>query len=662
MCPPRRGPIGLTGLLPVLLGAGPLRAQLPTLPAPPSVLRPASADTGRFAPVPLPPPTAFRRADGRPGVAYWQQRVDYRLRVVLDTSRHRLDGTASIGYTNNSPDTLTRLWLQLDQNLFRSGSTGSALVPPENRFGGRGFAGGIEIGRVALGSSTGRGRGGEPGAQPIAWRVEDTRMRVDLPRPLAPHGTVRLDIDYGFDVPTHGADRMGRDGRLYEIAQWFPRVSVYDDIRGWNTAPYLGRGEFYLEYGDIEYQVTLPAGYIVAGSGTLENPTEVLTPRQRLRLAAAVRSDTISHIVTEEELASGSARPSQVGTLTWRFKAVNVRDVAWAASPAYLWDATGWRGILVQAFYRPSALPVWQHAADMSRFSIREYSTRWFHYPYPQISAVEGPVFGMEYPMLAMEGVAESREDLYNVVTHEIGHMWFPMIVGSDERTHAWMDEGLTMFMNTFSEEEYFRRNDAEARRAQRTFVLANDQLTTAQPILTPPDRFQTDTNLGSLAYFKPALALRFLREKVLSPEVFDEALREYTARWAFKHPQPADFFRTIEDVSGRRLDWFWRGWFFTTAALDQAVESVTNEAGAVTVVLTNPGQQVAPAEIQLTFADGTTLRLRYPVEIWYRGDRYAARVATDKVVVAVALNPDGLVPDIHPGNDSWQAVSGTGP
>jgi peptidase M1-like protein len=660
-------------LLAVLIAA-PLAAQnppTPQAPAPPGPPRPAApaqrdlrapvADTGIFSPAPLPPANDIRRADGRPGKAYWQQRADYSIRATLDTTRKRIDGSVTIRYTNNSPDTLGRVWLQLDQNLFRQGSVGSYLNTQESRFGGAGFNGGFEISKftMATASAPARGRAAVAGApKPVKSRVDDTMMDVDLPTPLPPGGTAIFAIDYGFNIPEHGADRMGRDGPLYELAQWYPRMAVYDDIHGWNTTQYLGQGEFYLEYGTFDYEVTLPAGYIVAGTGALQNPLEVLTAAQRSRLAAAVKADSISHIITETDLASGAARPKKDGTLTWKFKAENVRDVAWAASPEYLWDASGYQGILAQAYYRPSAKEIWKDAADMSRYSIQEYSTRWFPYPYPQISAVEGPVSGMEYPMVAMEARDQNKEGLYSVVTHEIGHMWYPMVVGSDERRYAWMDEGFNTFINIFSEEGYFKRDDSRRRKGETQFALMNDQAPTAQPILTPANRYRTEGNLGSLAYVKPAVALYFLRGKVLGPAVFDAAFQEYTRRWAFKHPQPADFFRTIEDVSGRELDWFWRGWFFTTAALDQAVESVTQAQGEVKVVLRNAGQQVAPVELQLTFGDGTTQLLRYPVEIWYKGDKYTAIIDTDKTVVAATVNPDGQFPDLVASNNGWRAAA----
>ena len=652
-----------------LLLAVPLAAQNPPSPPTPAApgqrpapaqreLRAPVADTGMFSPLPLPEPNDLRRANGSPGRAYWQQRADYVIKATLDTAARRLSGKVTIRYSNNSPDTLARIWLQLDQNLFRKGSVGSYLNPQESRFGGANFDGGFEIPAVFATLEPPRGRPAPARPAAAKTRVDDTMMEVVLPFPLPPGRVATLALDFAFNIPDHGADRMGRDGALYEMAQWYPRVCVYDDVNGWNTLQYLGQGEFYLEYGDFEYDVTVPAGYIVAGTGMIQNPLEVLTATQRARLAAAVRSDTVVRIVTEAELQSGAARPRRDGMLTWRFKAQNVRDVAWAASPEYLWDATGWEGILAQAYYRPSAKELWHEAAQMSQYSIKEYSGRWLRYPYPQISAVEGPVSGMEYPMVAMEAKDETREGLYSVVTHEIGHMWYPMIVGSDERRYPWMDEGFNTFINIFSEEGYFKRDDTRRRRGEGMFVLMNDQAPTAQPIMTYANRFRTDGNLGALAYIKPAMGLYVLRGKVLGAEVFDAAFREYTRRWAFKHPQPADFFRTIEDVTGQDLDWFWRGWFFTTAALDQAVESVTQRAGQVSVVIRSGGQLVLPVELTLTYGDGTTEVRRFPVEIWYKSDRYTAVIATEKTVTAAQVNADGQFPDVNPRNDGWKAGS----
>jgi hypothetical protein len=490
--------------------------------------------------------------------------------------------------------------------------------------------------------------------------VDDTMMYVELATPIPPGKLTVFEVAYGFAVPEHGADRMGRDGSLYQIAQWYPRLAVYDDVHGWNTDQYLGQGEFYLEYGNIDYEVTVPAGYIVAGTGVLQNPTDVLTLAQRQRLAAALKSDTVVQVVTGAELASGAARPVSDGSLTWRFKAENVRDAAWAASPEYLWDATGWEGILAQAFYRSAAREIWQHAASMSRYSIEEYSSRWFSYPYPQISAVEGPVSGMEYPMVAMEARGDSAPDLYRVLTHEIGHMWYPMVVGSDERRHAWMDEGFDTFINTFSEEGYWKRNDAGIRQRERALVIGIDQLPTAQPVLTPANRYKTSDNLLSLAYVKPSFMLQALRSKVLGTQVFDSAFREYTRRWAFKHPQPADFFRTMEEVSGRDLAWFWRSFFYTTAALDQSIEGVKQDSTGTQVALVNLGDAVMPVELELGFEDATTELVKLPVEIWYAGNRYVYQLEPGKAVVSARVNPDGTLPDAVTSNDAWKRPATT--
>ncbi len=675
-------------LLPVaLLGQGNPTAQQPDTPAPIQTarplnlptLRPPVADTGIFSPLQLPPGNEIRRPNGSPGPKYWQQRVDYQIRARLDTAAKHLTGSEIIRYSNNSPDTLEFLWLQLDQNLFRTGSTGSLLFASESRFGAAGFSGGFEIDSIVQCSTprepsgkasplSRRKRRAQAAAKapprcgvPLRTRVDDTMMYLELASPLPPGGKTNLELSYGFNIPEHGADRMGRDGSLYEIAQWYPRLAVYDDMHGWNTAQYLGQGEFYLEYGTIEYEVTVPAGYIVAGTGVLQNPADVLTTAQRGRLATALKSDTTIHIVTAPELSSGAARPVKDGSLTWRFKAENVRDAAWAASPEYLWDAARWEGVLAQAYYRPSAVDTWKDAAKMSRFSIQEYSTRWFSYPYPQISAVEGPVSGMEYPMLAMEAKGESAPDLYNVLTHEIGHMWYPMVVGSDERRYAWMDEGFNTFINTFSEEAYWKRNNAAARQRERQLIIGIDQMPTAQPILTPANRYRTSDNLLSLGYVKPSIELLTLRNKVLGSQVFDSAFREYTRRWAFKHPQPADFFRTIEEVSGRDLSWFWRGFFYTTAALDQSVESVkADSAGGAQVTLVNLGDAVMPVELELGFDDGTTELVKLPVEIWYGGPRYVYEIKPGKTIVTARVNPDGALADAVATNDMWRRPAAT--
>lgn len=621
-------------------------------------MRPGVADTSLFAPLQLwPSPTAVRLGSGAPGRAYWQNRADYNITAQLDTARKQLRGELRMRYRNNSPDTLHFVWMHLEQNAFKSNSLNSYYYPQGSRFGARGFEGGDVIDRLnqVVGTRT----------VPLRSRVNETVMKVDLAEPLAPGGTATFDIAWNFLIPEHGADRMGREGSLYELAQWYPRVAVYDDVRGWNTEPYLGQGEFYTEFGDYDFAVTLPAGYIVAGTGMLQNAQEVLTATQRERLTRAARSATPVRIVTAEELRSGAARPRSTGTMTWRFRAQNVRDVAWAASPEYQWDASGWEGILAMAYYRPSAAANWQDAADQSRMSIQEYSERWFRYPWPQISAVEGPISGMEYPMLAMENRSEDVYDLYNVVTHEIGHNWFPMIVDSNERVHMWQDEGFNTFINTFAEaRRYPEKGDQMARAAQERRIVERSLASpTAVPVETPPDRIPPAA-LGITAYYKPSVGLQLLRQEILGPEAFDDAFRTYIRRWAFKHPTPADFFRTMEDVGGRRLDWFWREWFLENTSFDQAVGRVqaqsANGGQQVTVTFANRARGILPVRARFTFSDGSTQNFDYPAEVWGTNQREYSRQYqfAGKTLTRVELDPDGRLVDVDRANNVWTAGS----
>ncbi|HEY7237243.1 MAG TPA: M1 family metallopeptidase [Gemmatimonadaceae bacterium] len=619
-------------------------------------------DTSMFAPLGLPPGNEFRSGSGAPGPKYWQQRADYDLKAMLDTAAKAVKGELTIRYTNNSPDTLHFLWFQVEQNAFKANSLNSYVFPAESRFGARNFEGGDMIDRFeeVLG-------GGKGSRRALKTRTEGTVMKADLAEPLAPGHTATISAAWHFNVPEHGADRMGRDGPLYELAQWYPRVNVYDDLRGWNTEPYLGQGEFYLEYGDYNLEVTVPAGYIVAATGSLQNPKEVLTPTQMTRIAQAARSEDVVHIVTQQDLTSGAARPRKTGTMTWRFAAKNVRDVVWAASPEYLWDAASYKGALAQAYYRPSAVETWKDGADMARMSIQEYSERWFPYPYPQITAVEGPISGMEYPMVAMEAKSADKYDLYNVVTHEIGHMWFPMIVGSNERMHMWQDEGFNTFINTFSEARRFpEKGDQMARAAdERNLVTQYMEHNVDEPLEINPDRINPQL-LGENAYVKTSVALQQLRQEILGPAAFDDAFRTYVQRWAFKHPSPTDFFRTMEDVSGKRLDWYYREWFLENPHFDQAIDSVvTAQRGdtlMVGVLYANHARGIEPIRARFTFSDGSTQDFDYPAEVWSTNTSMYAReyAFVGKKLTRVDLDPEKRLMDIDRSNNSWPAVKVT--
>ncbi|HSU95423.1 MAG TPA: M1 family metallopeptidase [Gemmatimonadaceae bacterium] len=591
-----------------------------------------------------PPPSKVREASGRPGPEYWQQRADYDIVATLDTTRHTIKGHVTLAYTNNSPDTLRYVWMQLDQNLYKPGSAGSYLFPEDTRFGDRGFEGGYEIQNLIANGTR------------AASEVNGTQMRVQLPEPLAPRGgKVTIAMDYGFAVPEHGSDRMARDGPLYEIAQWYPRVDVYDDVRGWNTDPYLGQGEFYLEYGDISFAVTVPAGYVIAGSGVLQNPQEVLTAAQRARLATAARSDSIVRIITEAE----SKPVATAGTKTWRFRAQHVRDVAWAGAPDFRWDATSWKGVLTQAYYEwPKAGAEWARAAEETQWTIRTYSQFVMPFPYPQATSVAGPVGGMEYPMLVFVNYASQESDpngVFGTLDHEHGHEWFPMIVGSNERRYAWMDEGFNTYINTFSNEQRFPHNYQwpEYIDNWKASVLTGEQ----RPLMTPPDRVPPEA-LGAIGYRKPAAVLLALRNHVVGRAEFDQAFRDYAAAWAFKHPTPADFFRSIESSTGKDLAWFWRGFFYTNDVLDIGIDTATT--------VSSDGQSIAmiqlqrhtsipfPVEMRLKLSDGSTQDVKLPVDIWYLGDRYTATIPVRAPLAGIRLWPDGTVPDFNSSNDTW--------
>jgi hypothetical protein len=592
-----------------------------------------------------PGPNRYRGSAGVPGPDYWQQRADYTIVTSLDTATTEVSGSVQISYTNNSPDTLRYVWLQADQNLYRTGSKGSALFPADPRWGVRGFQGGYSFTDVRV-----NGASVEP-------HINDTMMRVDLPAPLTPRGgRATIAIKYSFRVPEHGSDRMGRDSALYEIAQWYPRMAVYDDVRGWNTDPYLGQGEFYLEYGDYDYSVTAPAGYVVAGSGVLQNPGEVLSAEQRRRLASASGNSAVVQIITQAEAAA--ARTAQKsGIRTWRFRARNVHDVAWAAAPDFRWDATSWNGILTLAYYEfPKAGKAWEHAAEQTQWTIRQYSELFFPFPYPQATSVAGPVGGMEYPMFVMVHYGnDDPTSIFGTINHEHGHEWFPMIVGSNERRYAWMDEGFNTYLNAFANEARYPGQSAYGG------YLGNwaDAVShgTQSPLMTAPDNIDPSA-LGAIGYRKPALVLLTLRNHVVGADAFDRSFRDYIRAWAFKHPTPGDFFRSIENGSGEDLSWFWRSFFYSTDVLDIGIDSVAMQTSEgqnfVRVSLHRFTSIPFPVRFRVAYADGTTEDFSLPVNIWARGNRFESVVAARARVVGVRLWPDPSVPDWNAANDTW--------
>lgn len=608
------------------------------------------SDASPFRPLDLPAPTAARSASGAPGPRYWQQRADYVIRATLDTATNVLSGTQRIYYINRSPDILTVVWLQVDQNLFAPGSVAGALSQPPLRFAGgvvfdfsgKGFVGGMTISRFTA------------GGRRVTPTVLGTMMRVELPRPLRPDSAVTLEIDWRFLIPPYGAGRMGRVGsRFYELGLWYPRMAVYDDVNGWNTLPFLGAGEWYLEFGDFDVSITVPAGFVVAGTGMNANAEATRTPQQRARLARALQSATAVPIITREEAAAAATRPVP-GTKTWRFIASNVRDFAWAAGPGLRWDASVWDGILIQTFYHPDATS-WEQANGMLRHALIHFSETLGRYPWPQISSVEGLVEGMEYPMIIFCPALDKREDLYWILAHELGHQWFPMQVGSDERRYPWMDEGFNTFTNYDAAESFFKGTayGDTVRRELLSAYAAAALPGQEQPMITQPTEVR---ELYWNAYQKPALMLSILRDAVVGREEFDRALRLYVQRWQRKHPQPADFFRTIEDATGRDLAWFWRNWVMTAARLDQAVDSVTTTRARDTtfIHLSSRAQMMLPVTLELRFEDNSTEVRQLPVEMWLLGNRFTYRMPTTRRVTGVVVDPRRVYPDSDRRNNSW--------
>jgi hypothetical protein len=656
--------------LPLFMVALPLAAQQGVPPPPGSDTVAPHGDESPFRRLDLPTPNTIRTGAGTPGPDYWQQRVDYVIRVSLDTVAQRVTGEERITYTNRSPDTLRYLWLQLDQNLFNSASRGYRLFDRDSRFGTRGAEGGFTLTKVTEpGTAAAGGRPARRGGR-LDYLVNGTVMKVNLARPLPPGGRQGLEIGWSFPFGPN-SNRMGIeliDGSyVYEVAQWYPRMAVYDDVRGWNTEQYLGQGEFYLEYGSFDVSLTVPANMLVAATGTLQNPTQVLTAAQRARLARARASDSTVVIRRQDEIADPASRPlSRSGMLTWRFTADSVRDFAWAAARHFVWDAARANGgkTLAMSFYPPSAEPVWNQSTQYVRFAVENYSS-WYSYPYPVAINVNGIEGGMEYPMIVFCRNRTDPKALFSVTDHEIGHTWFPMIVGNNERLYAWMDEGFNTFMNHYNWDkkypgEYNRRGDPG-------LYIRSALSGKEEPIMTPADRIKG--NLSMAAYTKPGLGLILLRDHIIGPRRFDPAFREYIRRWSYKHPTPADFFRSMEDGVGEDLSWFWRSWFYTTERLDQTVDSVTvsDSAGVVAsnVHLRSATPMTMPVELDLRMNDGTTQHLTLPVEVWQGGPQYTAVVPGPKTVVGVVVDPKKLYPDVRRENNRWdapKAASGASP
>ncbi|MGJ1261955.1 M1 family metallopeptidase [Sphingobacterium spiritivorum] len=601
---------------------------------------------------------SYRSASGKPGDQYWQNAASYTIKVRLSDTDKKVSGNVTITYTNNSPDRLDYIWLQLDQNLFKSDSRGQSTVPLNNsRYGDAAsqFEGGYNLTSVQL------------NGKDLKYEVSDTRMKITLPQPLDPKGgQVQFTIDYSYTVPQYGADRTGilptAAGDIYAIAQWYPRMAVYDDILGWNTDPYSGPGEFYLEYGDFNVEITAPADHIVVMGGELLNPQEVWTAEQLKRYQQAQTSDQTVIIRSAAEVANKNSRPAKK-ELTWKYSLKNARDVAWASSKAFIIDAakinlpSGKKSLAISAYPKESdGQQAWSRSTEYTKSSIEYYSQKWFEYPYPVAVNVASNVGGMEYPALSFCGSSAKNAGLWGVTDHEFGHNWFPMIVGSNERLHGWMDEGFNTFINGLSREA-FNKGEYDKSIGSRNKMAQGFNSPSLEPVMSTPQNMQ-ERNIGTLVYYKPGFGLRLLRDEVIGAERFDEAFRTYIQDWAFKHPTPNDFFRTIENVTGENLGWFWRGWFLNNWKLDQAIRKVEyakfNAANGALITIDNLEKLPMPVVIEATTVSGKKIRKKLPVDIWQRNTSWTFLLDSKEELSSVVIDPDQVYPDINPENNTW--------
>ncbi len=608
----------------------------------------------------------YRSAKGTPGPQYWQNSSSYLIHATLNEQDTSITGDVTITYVNNSPDKLEYIWLQLDQNIFSPKSRGAAATPASNdAFGILGLSnGGYHISGVSVAS------GGK--TSPVQPVISDTRMQIRLPQPLMPKGDqVSIKMNFSFAIPANGAGRFGRlytnHGVLYQIAQWYPRMCVYDDVEGWNTLPYMGQGEFYCDYGNYDFFVTVPAEMIVYGSGDLQNAPEVLTGEEIKRLATAANSDKTVPVIQAGEIGKPSMRPSTNGFLTWHFKMNNTRDVAWAACRGLVWDASkidlpSGRKALAMSAYPPEALgdTAWSRSTEYLKNSIEIYSKNFFEYPWNNAISIGGSISGMEYPGLIYNDYHETRAGLWFLIAHEIGHNWFPMIVGSNERKYMWQDEGFNSYINyyatdIFNKGEYvndpvFFGKDFFASRDYKAFMTYRDPLMVVSEAMDIKQHYQY--------YGKTAYGLNLLRNVIVGKDRFDYAFRKYTESWAFKHPTPYDFFHCINNASGEDLNWFWKEWFFTDWKLDQAITSVKyiddNPSLGIWIIVENKGRMIMPVIVKIKQSNGDSSVLQLPVDIWMRDGTWTFKYPSVSKIDKVILDPENVLPDMNRENNEW--------
>ncbi|HWB27237.1 MAG TPA: M1 family metallopeptidase [Chitinophagaceae bacterium] len=614
----------------------------------------------------MPAGNEFRSAKGIPGPAYWQNSASYLVHATFNEQDTSITGDVTITYTNNSPDELEYLWLQLDQNIFKSSSRAVAATKyPGDYFEILGAKnGGYHLQDVVVTQG-----GNSYQVTPI---ITDTRMQLRLAKPMLAKGDkISIKINFSFNIPLDGAGRFGRqytkNGVVYQIGQWYPRMCVYDEVEGWNTLPYMGLGEFYCDYGDYDYYITAPAEMIIYGSGDLQNPSEVLTATEIKRLAEAAESDKTVTIISADEAGKASTRPAGSGNLTWHFTMKHARDVAWCAAKALIWDAAKinlpWgRKALAMSCYPVESKgdTAWTRSTEYLKASIEIYSKNFFEYPWNVAVSSAGITPGMEYPGVIFNNYTETKARLWFLIAHEIGHNWFPMIVGSNERRYMWQDEGFNTYINyiatdAFNNGEYVNApayfdKGFFASRDYKQFMQYKDPLMTLSDAMTEEQHYQF--------YGKTAYGLNLLRTVVVGKERFDYAFRQYTHAWAFKHPTPYDFFHCINNAAGEDLGWFWKEWFFTTWKLDQAVTGVTyvdnDPSKGALITIENKGKMIMPVIVKITQSNGSTETVQLPVEIWRRGGTWTFKYASAGKIDKVVLDPECVLPDMDRSNNEW--------
>lgn len=596
----------------------------------------------------------YRSASGVPGPQYWQNRADYAIETELDDKNNILKGKMTMTYYNNSPEALEYIWMYVEQNRFTEDSRGTLTTPIDgNRYSGD-TDGGCKI--------TGLNTNEKNNAK---YLINDTRMQVFFDKPIAAKGgKATVSLNFEFKIPEEGMDRMGqlktKEGIIYSIAQWYPRVAVFDDVIGWNTDPYLGAGEFYVEYGDFDYKVTVPYDYIVVGSGELVNSNEVLSKELLKRWDAASKSETTAYLIAPNEVGNTAlTRPSQSGKTTWHFKMKNTRDVAFATSKGFIWDAArinlpSGKKAMAQSVYTKESdgKKAWGRSTEYVKASIEHYSQKWFEYPYPNAVNVASNVGGMEYPGLSFCQASSAGEELWGVTDHEFGHNWFPMIVGSNERRYAWMDEGFNTFINHYSTVA-FNKGEYPSTAAKGRAMIFWYRSKQRESINTYPDIARSN-NLAFTAYYKPATGLILLREYILGPERFDYAFKSYIKNWAYKHPQPSDFFNAMDNGAGENLNWFWRGWFVNNGNIDLGIKEVSQKSDHAIITFVNKGDVPMPVVFKITFEDGTNEIKSLPVEVWQRQNEWDYLVKSPKKITSVDIDPGRFLPDVDITNNSW--------